>query len=98
MKKAKFHWEAASMAGHEVSQFKFGCMEANYGYRERTIKHWTIASAGDYASMLCLRTFFKEGFVSSESIDSTLVAYNKSCVDMRSEARGAYIHIIREST
>jgi hypothetical protein len=54
LKKAKFHLEAAAMAGHKVSRFNLGFMEANSGYRERTIKHWTIAaSAGDF-TLLCI--------------------------------------------
>jgi hypothetical protein len=58
------------------------------------VKHWTIASsAGHYFAMDQLRTLFEMGFVSRESIDSTLAAYNSSCAEMRSEARDAYIHM-----
>jgi hypothetical protein len=32
---------------------------------------------------------FKQGVISGESIDSTLIAYNNSCAKMRSEARDA---------
>jgi uncharacterized protein YggL (DUF469 family) len=92
LKKAKFHWEAAAMAGYEVARNNLGCMEAKSRNVERAIKHWTIAaSAGHYIAMHELRTFFGRGFVSRESIDSTLTAYNSSCVEMRSEARDAYI-------
>jgi hypothetical protein len=38
-----------------------------------------------------LRTFFEEGAISRESMDSTLAAYNNSCAEMRSEARDAYM-------
>jgi hypothetical protein len=41
-----------------------------------------------------LRIAVEKGFVSRESIDSTLAAYNSSCVEMRSEARDAYIRVI----
>jgi hypothetical protein len=34
----------------------------------------------------------KKGYVSTESIDSTLTAYNNSCADMRSKARDAAIN------
>jgi hypothetical protein len=34
---------------------------------------------------------FNHGQVSRNAIDSTLTAYNKSCVEMRSEARDAWI-------
>jgi hypothetical protein len=67
-------------------------MEAEYGNMERAVKHWTIAaSAGQYYAMNHLRTGFEKGYVSRESINSTLVAYNDSCAEVRSEARDAYI-------
>jgi len=31
--------------------------------------------------------------IGTESIDSTLMAYNNTCADMRSEARDAFIRI-----
>jgi TPR repeat protein len=92
MKKAKFHFEAAAMAGHEVARYNLGILEYNSGNMERAVKHWTIAaSAGCYYAMHELRMFFEQGVVSRESIDSVLAAYNNSCADMRSEARDAYI-------
>jgi TPR repeat protein len=92
MKKAKFHVEAAAMAGNEVARFNSGVMEAIFGNVERSVKHWTIAaSAGDYKAMHHLRILFEKGAVSRESIDSTLVAYNDSCAEVRSEARDAYM-------
>ena len=51
-KKAKFHLEAAAMAGHEGARHNLGCTEFESGDRERAVKHWTIAaSAGEYMSM-----------------------------------------------
>ena len=97
MKKAKFHFEAAAMAGHEVSRNILGNMEYDSGNVERAIKHWTIgASAGNYMAMHHLRLCFELGAVSRESIDSTLTAYNNSCVEMRSEARDACIRFKTE--
>jgi tetratricopeptide (TPR) repeat protein len=91
MKKAKFYFEAAAMAGHEEARCMMGFMEAS-GNIERAIKHWTIgASAGSYMAMHMLRKFFEKGQISRESIDSILVAYNSSCAEMRSEARDAFI-------
>jgi hypothetical protein len=52
----------------------------------------TMWPMSDSYTMNQLRTFFEEGFVSRESIDSTLISYNNSCAEMRSEARNAYIH------
>ena len=92
LKKAKFHCEAAAMIGHEVARNNLGVIEAESGNMERAVKHWTIAaSAGDFQAMFTLIIALKKGDVSRESIDSTLVAYNNSCTEMRSEARDAYI-------
>ena len=94
LKKAKFHFEAAAMAGDEVARFNIGGMEARSGNVQRAVKHWTIAaSAGCFRAMDSLIKFFKRGLVSRESIDSTLAAYNNSCKEMRSEARGAAIQL-----
>jgi len=95
LKKAKFHYEAAAMAGHEVARITLGSLEFNSGNMERTVKHWTIAaSAGDYLAMHNLRVFFEDGDVSRDTIDSTLDAYNKSCVEMRSKERDVYIRFV----
>ena len=92
LKKAKFHLEAAAMAGNEVARYNLGVMEVQSGNIERAVKHWTIAaSAGDFQAMFTLLIALKKRDVSRESIDSTLVAYNNSCTEMRSEARDAYI-------
>jgi hypothetical protein len=92
MKKAKFHFEAAAMAGQDVARYNIACMEVNDGNMERALKHWTIAaSAGCYKTMHKLKKYFEKGHISRESINSTLVAYNKSCAEMRSEARDAII-------
>jgi TPR repeat protein len=105
LKKAKFHFEAAAIAGHEMARFNLGVHEYNSVNIERAVKHWKIAaSAGSYIAMHELRAFFeREGgnyygkrIVSRESIDSTLEAYNNSCVEMRSEARDTYIRVMRE--
>jgi TPR repeat protein len=94
VKKAKFHWEAAAMAGHEVARNNLGCMEAESRYMDRAVKHWTIAaSAGHYNAMHKMRVLFEQGLVSRKSINSTLAAYNNSCAEMRSEARDAAIHL-----
>ena len=105
LKKAKFHYEAAAMAGHEVARYNLaghevarylGSVEAQKANSERVFKHLRIAaSAGDYAAMHHLRTIFEKGFVSRESIDSTLTAYNNSCAETRSEARDAYIRMLQ---
>jgi hypothetical protein len=98
MKKAKFHWEAAAMAGSEVARHNIGCMEGKSGNMDRAVKHWTIgASAGCYDAMHYLRILFEKGHTSRESIDSTLAAYNNSCAEFRSEARDACIQSMLET-
>ena len=95
LKKAKFHYEAAAMAGHEVARFNLGNFEAQSGNMERAMKHWTMsASAGHYNAMQHVITCFGKGHNQKhrESINSTLAVYNNSCAEMRSEARDAFIH------
>ena len=97
LKKAKFHLEAAAMAGNEVARYRLGCMEVKSRNMDRAVKHWTIAaSAGCFRAMDELRKFFKRSFVSRESINSTLTAYNNSCAEMRSESRDACIRFKTE--
>jgi hypothetical protein len=92
LKKAKFHYETAAMAGHELARYNLGIMEGKSGNAERGVKHLKIAaSAGNHYAMHCMITLFTQGAFSKKSIDSTLAAYNNSCVEMRSEARDAYI-------
>jgi TPR repeat protein len=94
LKKAKFHFEAAAMAGDEVARYNLGCMEAESRNMDRAVKHLKIAaSAGHYNAMHELRLSFEGGVVSRESIESTLAAYNSSCAEMRSEARDAAIQL-----
>jgi TPR repeat protein len=99
LKKAKFHFEAAAMAGHEGARCNLGTMEAQSGNMERAVKHWMIAaSTGHYDAMHNLLTVFEDGFVSRESIETTLAAYNSSCAEIRirSKARDSYIRDIVE--
>jgi TPR repeat protein len=92
MKKAKFHFEAAAMAGNEVARHNLAICEKELGNMDRSVKHLKIgASAGDSRAMQSLLICFKQGVISRESINSTLIAYNSSCAEMRSEARDAYM-------
>jgi len=94
LKKAKFHKEAAAMAGYEMARYNLGGMELRSRNMERAVKHWTIAaSSGCFKSMHNLQVALKNGHVSTESIHSTLTAYNNSCAEMRSEARDSYIRL-----
>jgi TPR repeat protein len=103
LKKAKFHYEAAAMAGNEVARYNIGHMEFEADNMERAIKHLKIAaSVGQYKAMNLLRKlyegghYFEQSVVSRKEIDPILTAYNISCAEMRSEARDAYIrHFVR---
>ena len=93
-KKAKFHLEAAAMAGHEGARNNIGHLEfLQFNNTDRAIKHWIIAaSAGSYLAMNAMRSCFENGIdIDRESLNSTLTAYNTSCGQMRSEARDAFI-------
>jgi TPR repeat protein len=92
VKKTKFHYKAAAMAGNEDARYNIGYIEYTSGNVERGLKHWKIAaSSGAYNAMTNLIQLFKRGIGSRDTIDSTLIAYNKSCVEMRSEARDTAI-------
>jgi TPR repeat protein len=94
-KKAKVDYEAAAMAGHDDAIYNLGNMEMKSNKIDRALKHWMIAaSAGNHKALRALITCLEighVGYVSRESIDSSLRAYNTSCTEMRSEARDAYI-------
>ena len=97
-KKAKFHYEAAAMAGHEQARYNLGYMKYNSRNIQRAIKHWIIgASAGDYDAMQALLAVLKQGLVSRDATDSTLAAYNNSSVEIRSESRDAFIRLLIDS-
>jgi hypothetical protein len=65
------------MAGDEHARINLGSVEGKSGNIERAMKHWMIAaSAGCFRAMNSLTVFFEDGYVSSESIDSTLKDYN----------------------
>lgn len=49
LKKDKFHYKAAAMAGHKVARYNLGYIERASGNVERALKHLRIvASAGSY--------------------------------------------------
>jgi hypothetical protein len=95
MKKAKFHYEAAAMAGHENARYNLGCIDFSSGNISRGLEHFRIAaSAGSHLAMHSFLVSFNQGMVSRDAIDSTLIAYNNCCAEMRSEARDAYIRLL----
>jgi hypothetical protein len=94
LKKAKFHFEAAAMAGHELTRHNLASLEGKSGFvgRLRAMKHLMIgASSGCYTAMHFMQKAFEQGLISRDEIDSILTAYNNSCAEMRSEARDAYM-------
>jgi TPR repeat protein len=44
LKMAKFHFEVAAIAGHELARFNRGLMEYKSGNVEQAVKHWKIAA------------------------------------------------------
>ena len=90
LKKAKIHYEAAAMAGHEFARYNLGILEAKSGKMEQAVKHWTIIAMNQ------LLLSFEKGVVGKETINSTLIAYNNSCTEFRSESRDASIRVVLE--
>ena len=90
LKKAKFHFGAAAMAGHEFARYNLGILEAKSGKMEQAVKHWTIIAMNQ------LLLSFEKGVVGKETINSTLIAYNNSCTEFRSESRDASIRVVLE--
>jgi TPR repeat protein len=92
LKKAKFYFGAAAVAGDEEARSKLGGIERSSGNVERAVKHWMIAASSEcFRAMHTLTTCLESGYISREAINTTLAAYNVSCAKMRSEARDAYI-------
>jgi tetratricopeptide (TPR) repeat protein len=92
LKKSKFHYGAAAMLGHEGARYNLGSLEAKSGNIDRAVKHWNIAaSAGNFFAMHQLITGYGFGRISRKSINSTLIAYNNACAEMRSDARDAFM-------
>ena len=92
-KKTKFHMEAAAMAGYDVERCNLGTLEAQSGNMGRAVMHWKIAaSTGNHAAMQNMKIAFNQGHgVSRDALNSTLIAYNNYCDEMRSVARDAAI-------
>jgi hypothetical protein len=67
------------MAGNKVARDYIGGIEGNSGDELSNIGQ-LLHQLGDSRAMHALRTFFDEGILSRESIDSILTAYNNSCV------------------
>jgi TPR repeat protein len=85
--------EAAAMDGYDVERCNLGTMEAQSGNMGRAVKHWTIAaSTGNHAAMQNVKIAFNQGHgVSRDALNSTLIAYNNYCDEMRSVARDTAI-------
>jgi hypothetical protein len=87
------------MAGHEAARCNLGTMEAQSGNVERAVKHWMIAASGGHCDAMknLLIAFNHVSASRATTIDSSLTAYNNSCVEMRSEARDAAICLYRDN-
>ena len=82
------------MAVDDSARNNLGQIEIDSRNMQHDLKHLKIAeSAGCFRSMHYLITCFEQSLVSRESIDSTLAAYNRCCVERRSEARDTFISL-----
>jgi hypothetical protein len=97
MKKAKFHYKAVAMAGHEVARCNLGIFEAKNGNMGQAVKHWMIgASAGCFLAMHNMLIALKKRDVSRETMDTTLTAYNNSCAEVKSKERDTCLQVMME--
>ena len=70
------------------SRCNLGGLEADAGNMKRAVRHFMIAALpGCYFAMQALNKSFEQGFVSRDTVKSTLTAYNNYCAEMRSEAK-----------
>lgn len=69
-----------------IKDLQDATLDHESGNVEQAVKHWRIAaSAGHYIAMCNLQLLFEQGLVNRDTMNSTLTAYNNSCVEMRSE-------------
>jgi TPR repeat protein len=79
----KAHWNLS-----DPSRCNLGGLEADAGNMKRAVRHFMIAALpGCYFAMQALNKSFEQGFVSRDTVKSTLTAYNNYCAEMRSEAK-----------
>jgi hypothetical protein len=99
LKKAMFHREAATMAGHEVARYILG-FNTTLASMSVIQELWSKLSLEACCISCCakhkLQRILTKGSISRDEIDSTLAAYNSSCVEMRSEARDSLIGLLND--
>eukprot|EP00571_Detonula_confervacea_P017361 CAMPEP_0172300276 /NCGR_PEP_ID=MMETSP1058-20130122/2397_1 /TAXON_ID=83371 /ORGANISM="Detonula confervacea, Strain CCMP 353" /LENGTH=139 /DNA_ID=CAMNT_0013010007 /DNA_START=276 /DNA_END=695 /DNA_ORIENTATION=+ len=88
VKKAKYHWEIAAMAGNEQARYLLGGLETDGGDMNRALKHWMISAMGGHdPSMEAMKEGFERGFVTKNDYEKALRAYKDSINEMKSEDR-----------
>ena len=99
LKKARFHYGAAAMAGHEAARYNLGYIKRKSGNVVRAMKHMRIAAyAGCYNGMNAIIVALRQRMVSRDEVDSIMTAYNNSCAEMRSEAKDKLIRMFTASS
>ena len=87
-KKAKHYYELAAMNGDIRARNNLGCSEGMAGNHDRAMKHLVLAASAGYKDSLYLvKGGYMAGHVTKEQYANTLREYQKSQVEMKSEAR-----------
>ena len=88
--KGVFHWEKAAIGGHPVARHNLGAYEGMNGNTERAVKHLIIAANIGYEeSMKWLWTFYSDGNITKEELESTLRTHKAAIDATKSSQRDA---------
>eukprot|EP00571_Detonula_confervacea_P004210 CAMPEP_0172315334 /NCGR_PEP_ID=MMETSP1058-20130122/24888_1 /TAXON_ID=83371 /ORGANISM="Detonula confervacea, Strain CCMP 353" /LENGTH=185 /DNA_ID=CAMNT_0013029401 /DNA_START=378 /DNA_END=935 /DNA_ORIENTATION=- len=88
MDKAIHHYSLAAMGGNEQARFNLGAFYCNDGDNKRGMKHLMVgAKTGDDDSMKEVRRGFLSGHVTKDELADTVLAYNESNDEIKSEQR-----------
>ena len=88
LKKAKYYYELAAIAGDSSARYNLGTLELKEMNVAQAMKHFMINSNyGDEESLGAVREGFKLGLVTKKDFEDCLRAYQKSTDEMKSEMR-----------
>jgi len=88
VKKARYYFEIAAMAGDVDARFNLGLSEKDVGNVGRALKHFMIsARSGDDDSLKQIKQLFTAGHATKEDYTNALLAYQSYLDEIRSEQR-----------
>jgi TPR repeat protein len=90
IKKEAYHLEEAAIGGHCNARHNLGCVELDFGRKERAVKHFIIAAnLGNEKSIEKLMKFYVEGLICKQDFDEALLAYQAAVDATKSPQREA---------